>query len=243
MSKKVPAIIALMCMFAIGNAQNAGSDSTGMPGDNLDLRVVLNTFKESSSVEDFEKRLNDPASKINNLDLNNDGKIDYLRVKDYGKDNAHSLAIQDPINDKETQDVAVIEIEKKDGNIAHVQIVGDEDLYGKNYIVQPDEQPSSSNQSSQATSTRSNNSQTDDVYKSQSDNTANNSSQNNTSSQDNSQQPPTVVNNYYGGGYAGYGGVYMNVWGWPVVQYMYSPAYTYWVSPWYWGYYPGWWSP
>ena len=30
---------------------------------------------------------------------------------------------------------------------------------------------------------------------------------------------------------------------WPIVTYIYSPAYVIWRSPWYWGYYPPYWSP
>ena len=108
-----------------------------MPGDNLNLYLVLNTFKQSSSVEDFEKRLNDPASKINNLDLNNDGNIDYLKATDYGKDDYHTIIIQDVISASETQDVAVIDIQKSNNNTAHIQIIGDESLYGKDYIIEP----------------------------------------------------------------------------------------------------------
>ena len=57
----------------------------GLLGDNLNLYLVLNLFKQSSSIEDFEKRLNSPDTKVNNLDLNNDGSVDYLKVTDYGK--------------------------------------------------------------------------------------------------------------------------------------------------------------
>jgi len=192
---------ALMLLCASVYSQ---SDSLGMPGDNLNLRVVLSIFKQSSSVEDFEKRLNSADTKVNNLDLNGDNQVDYLRVVDYGKDEFHSIVIQDPVSKLESQDVAVIEIVKKDDNTAHIQIVGDETLYGKNYIIEPENQApikSSSKKNSDVT--------TDDVYESGNASTH----------------------------------VMINVWGWPSVSYIYSPGYVYWVSPWYWGYYPGWYSP
>ena len=115
-------------------------DSLGLPGDNLNLYGVLTLFKESQNVEEFEKKLNTPDNKVNNLDLNNDGKIDYIRVKDYGENGIHSLVLQDPITATETQDLAIIEIEQQGNNNVHVQIVGDEDLYGKNYIIEPQDQ-------------------------------------------------------------------------------------------------------
>jgi hypothetical protein len=131
-------VFALLMLFgAIAYSQN---DSLGMQGDNLDLSAVLSIFKQSSTVEDFEKRLNAADAKINNLDLNNDQQVDYLRVVDYGKDDFHSIVIQDPVSKSESQDVAVIEIQKKDDKTAHIQIVGDETLYGKNYIIEPKDQ-------------------------------------------------------------------------------------------------------
>lgn len=136
------------------------SDSLGLPGDNLDLRAVLSIFKQSSTIEDFERKLNSADSKVNNLDLNNDGQVDYLRVVDYGKEDFHTIVIQDPVSKTESQDVAVIQIVKKEDQTAHLQIVGDETLYGKDYIIEPSDQgPLNSNN----TNSRKNN-HVDDVY-------------------------------------------------------------------------------
>lgn len=115
----------------------AQEDSLGLPGDNLDLYGVLDLFKKSGNPEEFEKALNKEDNKLNNLDLNGDGQIDYIRVIDHNEKNAHTLVLQVSINDKESQDVAVIEIEKNADETARMQIVGDEDLYGKDYIIEP----------------------------------------------------------------------------------------------------------
>ncbi|MDB5273889.1 MAG: hypothetical protein JWO58_2256 [Chitinophagaceae bacterium] len=138
-------------LFLINTFQSSASvktDSLGMLGDQLDLYGVLDLFKNSDNLEDFEKKLNSEDNHINNLDLNNDGQIDYIRVIDYPQQNdAHAIVLQDPINDKESQDIAVIELDKTADNQAHIQIVGDEDLYGKDYIVEPvDEQQQQSYQ-------------------------------------------------------------------------------------------------
>jgi len=112
--------------------------ATGMPGDNLNLYVVLDMFKDASSVENFEYMLNNSNYNVNNLDLNNDGYIDYLKVTDYGNGNYHTIVIQDMISGYEVQDVAIIDLQKDNGNnVVHVQIIGDENLYGKNYIIEP----------------------------------------------------------------------------------------------------------
>ena len=47
--------------------------------DNLDLEAVTSIFGASKDLEDFEKRLNDPETQISNLDLNNDGEVDFSR--------------------------------------------------------------------------------------------------------------------------------------------------------------------
>lgn len=125
---------------ATANPITQGADSLGLPGDNLDLYGVLDLFKKSENPEEFEKALNSSETKLNNLDLNGDGEIDYIRVIDRTDKDAHALVLQIPVNEDEAQDVAVIEIEKKDDGTAHMQIVGDEELYGKNYIIEPTEE-------------------------------------------------------------------------------------------------------
>lgn len=184
--------ILLSLSFFGGHAQSA--DSTGLPGDNLNLYAVLDLFKESRNVEDFEKKLNDPATRINNLDLNNDGYIDYIRVVDYGKDNLHSLVLQVPVTQTESQDVAVIEVERNSNGSTRVQVVGDEDLYGPNYVIEPQQEQEAQVPSQNLTPTT------------------------------------TQV-------------VYVDASPWPSVSYIYGPSYTFWVSPWYWGYYPVYWHP
>eukprot|EP00353_Schmidingerella_taraikaensis_P006664 CAMPEP_0185594636 /NCGR_PEP_ID=MMETSP0434-20130131/75713_1 /TAXON_ID=626734 ORGANISM="Favella taraikaensis, Strain Fe Narragansett Bay" /NCGR_SAMPLE_ID=MMETSP0434 /ASSEMBLY_ACC=CAM_ASM_000379 /LENGTH=331 /DNA_ID=CAMNT_0028222125 /DNA_START=293 /DNA_END=1285 /DNA_ORIENTATION=- len=113
-------------------------DSTGLEGDNLDLEAVLEVFKNSESPEDFEKNLNTESSKVNNLDLDEDGEVDYIRVVDAGDSTAHVLTLQVAINENESQDVATIELEETDDDVVEIQIVGDEELYGENFILLPE---------------------------------------------------------------------------------------------------------
>jgi hypothetical protein len=132
-------IIFLSLFFAgISSVSFAANDqdSLGLPGDNLDLEGVLELFKKSASPEEFEKALNTQNNEVNNLDLNNDNETDYIRVVDHKEDNAHALVLQVPVNETEAQDVAVIELEKNGEESADLQIVGDEDFYGKDYIIE-----------------------------------------------------------------------------------------------------------
>jgi hypothetical protein len=105
--------------------------------DNLDLEAVASIFGESKDLEDFEYRLNDPDSRISNLDLNEDGYIDYLRVIE-NSSNRNSLVIIQAVLDRDVyQDVATLEIERMSGNNHRIQIVGDPYIYGSNYIIEP----------------------------------------------------------------------------------------------------------
>ena len=113
------------------------SDSTGVPGDNFSLEGALEMFKKAESPEQFEKMINTEDNKVNNLDLNGDGDIDYIKVIDKAEGDAHAFILQAAVSDSESQDIAVIELEKTGGNNAAVQIVGDEDIYGEQVIVEP----------------------------------------------------------------------------------------------------------
>lgn len=135
--------MSLFLTLQTANAQETKqinlADSTGLPGDHFSLQGALGMFKESSSLEDFEKRLNSKDNAVNNLDLNGDGKVDYVRVVADKKENAHILMLQVPVSKTELQDVAVIEIEKSGEKEAYLQILGDEALYGETIMVEPKE--------------------------------------------------------------------------------------------------------
>ncbi|AWI26650.1 hypothetical protein [Flavobacterium pallidum] len=105
--------------------------------DNLDLRAVASIFGESANLEDFEKRLNDPKAQISNLDLNNDGKVDYLRVIESTESGTHLIVIQSILAKDVFQDIATLEVERDHNNEVQVQVVGDAYMYGPNYIYEP----------------------------------------------------------------------------------------------------------
>jgi len=105
--------------------------------DNLDLRAIASIFGDSRDLQDFERRLNDPKLQISNLDLNNDDEVDYLRVIESVENRTHVIIIQSVIDQDLYQDVATIDVEKDRYNNVHVQIIGDEYLYGENYIYEP----------------------------------------------------------------------------------------------------------
>ncbi|MBQ1858459.1 MAG: hypothetical protein II605_06730 [Paludibacteraceae bacterium] len=102
----------------------------------LDLNAVAAAFAESRSVQEFEQLLNSSRYMINNLDLNHDGWIDYLRVIETHKGYYHTLLIQACLAPGVFQDVATLIAEHR-ADALMVEVVGDTYLYGYNYIVRP----------------------------------------------------------------------------------------------------------
>jgi len=130
-------LLSALFASAVVSASTVSADSTGLPGDHFSLEGALDLFKKSSNLEDFEKSLNDEANHVNNLDLDDDGKVDYIRVESHKENNAFAIVMQVAVSKEEAQDVAVIELEKTGDANALVQIRGDEDLYGPERIVEP----------------------------------------------------------------------------------------------------------
>ena len=138
--KKLIITSILMTLFVTGTAlvaQNNNQDYLGLPGDNLNLFAVMKLFQQSKTLEEFEKNLNDPENNINNLDLNGDNLVDYIKVFDDVDGDVHNIVLQVAVSPKENQDVAVFTVQRFDNGQVQIQLTGDEQLYGKNYIVEP----------------------------------------------------------------------------------------------------------
>ena len=103
----------------------------------LDLNAVASIFGDTRDLYDFEKRLNDPYYQISNLDLNDDGYVDYLRVLETVDGNFHFIVIQAVIGHRRYQDIATIEVDRNYDQ-TYIQVVGNSYIYGPNYIIEPD---------------------------------------------------------------------------------------------------------
>ena len=103
----------------------------------LDLKVVANLFAEAKNLEEFETKLNDPSEFYNNLDLNGDGDVDYIRVVEVGEGTKRMIILQAILAKDIYQDIATIYVEKDANDQVSVQIIGDEYVYGTNYIIEP----------------------------------------------------------------------------------------------------------
>lgn len=140
--KNLLLIVLSALMLWTGNKAfaQAEEEKLDLPGDNLNLYAVLKLFQESETLEGFERKLNEEDSEINNLDLNGDDQTDYIRVEDNVEGNLHTISLKVAVSEREDQDVAAFYVEKKDDGEIWIQLVGDEDLYGKDYIIEPNSQ-------------------------------------------------------------------------------------------------------
>ncbi len=133
--------VIVMSFFSLPAFSQTAGDSTllGLPGDNLDLYAVLDLFQKSKTIEEFEKSLNLEKTGINNLDLDVDEKVDFIKVVTKKDGDDFTFILQVAVSKTETQDVAVILVSKDKDKKVTMQIVGDPDLYGKDYIVELNE--------------------------------------------------------------------------------------------------------
>ena len=162
--------LMLMCAALWADQTVTVSANSSDISEGLDLKVVAKLFAEAKNLEEFETMLNNPDSAFCNLDLNGDGQVDYLRVVETGEGNKRLIVLQAILAKDIYQDVATIYVEKDENEQVSVQVVGDEYIYGTNYIIEP-------------------------VY------------------------------------------VYRPV----IYDWFWGTTWVAWHSPWYWGYYPGWW--
>jgi hypothetical protein len=140
--KKYTFIVSLLLFFtwgynAYGQDQITVKATNSDISDNLDLKAVASIFGQSSDLEDFERRLNNADLGISNLDLNNDGYVDYLRVVEEYENDVMVVTIQAVLDQDIYQDVASIVVEKNNDGTHRVQVIGDTYIYGNNYVIEP----------------------------------------------------------------------------------------------------------
>ncbi len=95
----------------------------------LDLDAVTALAKKSKDAADFERLLNSQSEGLNNIDLNDDGKVDYINVTEYGSGDQRGFSLTTEISPGKVQEIATIEF-KKDGDTGTVQTTGNPSLYG-----------------------------------------------------------------------------------------------------------------
>lgn len=107
--------------------------------EGLDLRAVGELLSKSATTEAFEKALNDKKNLVNNLDLDADGKVDYIKVAEFGdtqnadKSKVQGFSLTTELEGGQVQELATIKVEKQDDGTAKVEYHGSPTVYGANH--------------------------------------------------------------------------------------------------------------
>jgi len=97
----------------------------------FDVNRLASLVKTSTDPQVLEKAINDPNNHINNLDLDKDGNIDYLKVSEPGK---NELDVIDDTSPDQSVTVASIKVNPTDNNNADLNIQGNPQYVGDNYM-------------------------------------------------------------------------------------------------------------
>lgn len=130
-------VLLASAMMTVTAQNNYRTNHDFYYGEYLDLRAVVTVFSQSNNLVDFEQGLNDYRNPISNLDLNNDGFVDYLRVIKITENREHVIIIQAVLGRDFYQDVATIIVGRDRYNREYIQFIGDPYLYGHNYVIEP----------------------------------------------------------------------------------------------------------
>lgn len=112
--------------------------SSDLSGEDFDLEALAGIIESVSTFEDLEKAINTESNEVNNLDLDKNGEVDYVLIQMEKEGDTYVAFLRVAMSETEMQDVATIEMEKQSSTTAFFQIVGDEALYGKDYILEPE---------------------------------------------------------------------------------------------------------
>ncbi|MFT5906658.1 MAG: hypothetical protein ACI9E1_002270 [Cryomorphaceae bacterium] len=134
LSLGILAVLSLTFFTQCSSKKTYSTTVTSYAADNLDLKAVTALATEVETAEELEKKLNDPATKINNLDLDEDDKVDYIKVTEIaGEQKGFSLTVEVPSETGvEEQEIATIQFDlTKDKQ--RVQTHGNRYIYGAGY--------------------------------------------------------------------------------------------------------------
>lgn len=127
--------IALTCLVVFISAcnqnppqqNNVSIESSGPAG--FDVNKLAQIVKTSTDPQTLEKAINNPSNKINNLDLDKDGNVDYLKVEEL--DN-NRLKIVDNVSPTDSVTIARIKVDPTTNNTADLSVTGNQQYVGNN---------------------------------------------------------------------------------------------------------------
>ena len=118
------------------NVQRSNTETTiqvaASAAEGLDLKAVGALVKNVKSAEELERELN-KANGINNLDLNSDGTVDFIKVTEFGnKSDEFGFSLTTEPVKGEVQELATITVIKEESQ-AQVQVSGNHNVYGSGH--------------------------------------------------------------------------------------------------------------
>jgi len=132
--KKILITLSAVMLLAMGCQQNPPQqnsvtiENTAPAG--FDVNKLAQYVKTSTDPEKLERAINDPNNHINNLDLDKDGNVDYLKVEESGRG---KLAVLDNVNATDSVTVARINVQPDNtNNTADLNIQGNPNYVGYN---------------------------------------------------------------------------------------------------------------
>jgi hypothetical protein len=131
--KKILIPLIAVLLLGAGCSQNRPEQNNVTIENNttagFDVNKLAQLVKTSTDPQVLEKAINDPNNHINNLDLDKDGNIDYLKVSEPGK---NELNVVDDISSSQSVTVASIKVNPTDNNTADLNIQGNPQYAGNN---------------------------------------------------------------------------------------------------------------
>ena len=127
-------VFAPLTLF-LTNCKSSSNNITiaNYAGDALDLKAVSDAAVKSKDAKDFEKKLNTAGNKLNNLDLDENNKIDYIKVTEINEGEMKGFSLTVEVTKGEEQEICTIQFEKSSNSRSHVQTYGNHHIYGHNH--------------------------------------------------------------------------------------------------------------
>ena len=121
-------VVAASCLQNPPQQNNVTIQSSAPAG--FDVNKLAQLVKTSTDPQTLEKAINNPNSHINNLDLDKDGNIDYLKVEEPGQ---NQLNVVDDVSNADSVTVARIHIQPDQANnTANLNVYGNPAYAGYN---------------------------------------------------------------------------------------------------------------
>jgi hypothetical protein len=132
--KKILIALSSVVLLAVGCTQNPPQQNNVTIENNnapagFDVNKLAQLVKTSTDPQTLEKAINDPKNQVNNLDLDKDGNIDYVKVEETGP---NKLKVVDDVSSADSVTVARINVDPSANNTADLSVTGNPQYVGNN---------------------------------------------------------------------------------------------------------------